>query len=289
MKRYCFLILGLIFLSSFVAQAQELNVMTFNIRFNNPNDGEHAWPHRKESVANCIAFYNVDIVGLQEAMHGQINDLKAALPDYEIIGVGRSDGKTGGEYSAIMYRRSRFTPSESGTFWLSENPESVGEKGWDAALERIVTWAKFKDKATKRTFVFANTHYDHVGKTARVESSKLLLSRMTQISGKLPLIVTGDFNAAASSEAIQHLTDAANPDRLTDTRTVAKVKYGPEWSFHGFNKRSVEQRRQTGIIDFIFVRGKVNTLRHAVIDGTDNGETCLSDHNPVFCTLTVEK
>jgi endonuclease/exonuclease/phosphatase family metal-dependent hydrolase len=289
MKRLCFILSGWMFLSGVVCQAQELHVMTFNIRLNTPKDGEHAWPHRKELVANCIAFHHADIVGLQEALHEQVNDLKALLPDYEMIGVGRSDGKTGGEYCAIMYRKSRLVLSESGTFWLSEHPDAVGKKGWDAAIERIVTWAKFKDKTTKRTFVFANTHYDHVGKTARMESSKLLMSKMAQIAGKLPLIVTGDFNSTASSEPIQYLTDAANPDRLTDSRTMAKVKYGPEWSYHGFNRFGVERLKQIGIVDFIFVRGKVNPLRHAVIDGSNPGGICFSDHHPVFCALTIEK
>lgn len=289
MKKLQLLIMVLFFLSGVVCSAQELNVMSFNIRFSTPNDGENAWTHRKESVAHCIAFYDVDIVGLQEALHEQVDDLKTAFPDYEIVGVGRLDGKTKGEYSAIMYRKSRFTISESGTFWLSENPEDVGKKGWDAACERIVSWAKIKDKKTKRSFVFANTHFDHVGKIARVESSKLLMSKMKQIAGKLPLIVTGDFNAPASHEAIRYMTDTANPDRLVDTRTIAKVKYGPEWSFHGFNKRTIEQRQQSGIIDFIFVRGKIKALRHGIIDGTDNGKTCLSDHHPAFCSLIIEK
>ncbi|MDR2425227.1 MAG: endonuclease/exonuclease/phosphatase family protein [Prevotellaceae bacterium] len=289
MKKLRFIISGLFFLWGIVCSAQELNVMSFNIRLNTPKDGENAWTHRKESAAKCIAFHNVDIVGLQEAQHNQVSDLQTALPDYEIIGVGRADGKTAGEYCAIAYRKSRFTVLESGTFWLSENSEAIGKKGWDAACERIVTWAKMKDKITKRTFVFANTHFDHVGQVARRESSKLLMDKMKQIADKLPLIVTGDFNARATDEAIQYLTDTAKPDKLVDSRTIAKIKYGPEWSYHGFNKLTIEQRKQAGIIDFIFLRGKIKALRHGIIDGTGDGTTCLSDHHPAFCSLIIEK
>jgi endonuclease/exonuclease/phosphatase family metal-dependent hydrolase len=263
----------------------KLNVMTFNIRLDTPVDSFNAWPNRKEFVAACIDFYETDIVGLQEVIHHQLDDLKHSLPQYEALGVGRYDGKTKGEYSAIMYRKDRFDALNSETFWLSENPAAVGVKGWDAACERIVTWGHFKDKQTGKDFYFANTHFDHIGKIARRESSKLLLSKLRKIAGNKPIIVTGDFNSASTNEAIKILTDKSDPERLLNTYDVSPLKYGPGWSFHDFGRMSLSRRE---IIDYIFIRGNIKTVRHGIIyDVKDNG-LYLSDHNPVLCTLIIE-
>ncbi|MDR0546784.1 MAG: endonuclease/exonuclease/phosphatase family protein [Dysgonamonadaceae bacterium] len=282
------IILFIFTLSSFacIGQNCELNVMTFNIRMDNASDGINVWQNRKEFAANCIAFYNADIVGLQEALHHQLNDLKQYLPDYESVGVGRQDGKTGGEYSAILYKKSRFDLIETETFWLSENPEAIGQKGWDAACERVVTWAKLKDRNSGRVFLFVNTHFDHIGQIARMESSKLLLSKIKQIAGGLPAIVTGDFNASATNEAIRFLTDKSNPDGLADTRELAPLKYGPSGSFHNFGRIPPENQ---SIIDYIFIKGNIQVLRYGILDDSIEGKIYLSDHNPVFCTVLVEK
>ncbi|MDR0559999.1 MAG: endonuclease/exonuclease/phosphatase family protein [Prevotellaceae bacterium] len=263
----------------------ELNVMTFNIRMDNASDGINVWQNRREFAANSIAFYNVDVAGLQEALHHQLNDLKQYLPDYESTGVGRQDGKTKGEYSAILYKKSRFELIATETFWLSENPEAIGKKGWDAACERIVTWAKLKDRVSGKVILFVNTHFDHVGKIARIESSKLLLSKIKQISDGLPTIVTGDFNASATNEAIARITDSSNPDRLVDTRDITPLKYGPEGSFHNFGKIPPEDR---SIIDYIFIKGNIQVLRHGIIDDSIDGKIYLSDHNPVLCQLIID-
>jgi endonuclease/exonuclease/phosphatase family metal-dependent hydrolase len=263
----------------------KLNVMTFNIRLDTPVDSFNAWPNRKEFAAACIDFYEADIVGLQEVLHHQLNDLKHYLPEYEALGVGRYDGKTRGEYSAIMYRKDRFEVLESETFWLSENPQAVGVKGWDAACERIVTWGHFKDKQTGKDFYLANTHFDHVGKVARRESSKLLLSKLNEIAKDKPVIVTGDFNSVSTNEAIKTLTNESNSGYLRNTHDIATLKYGPDWSFHNFGRTPLNRRM---IIDYIFVRGNIKANRHGIVyDVKDNG-LYLSDHNPVLCTLIVE-
>jgi endonuclease/exonuclease/phosphatase family metal-dependent hydrolase len=262
----------------------KLNVMTFNIRMDTPVDSFNAWPNRKEFAAACIDFYETDIVGLQEVLHHQLDDLKRFLPGYEALGAGRYDGKTQGEYSAIMYRKERFDVLESETFWLSENPQAVGVKGWDAACERIVTWAHFKDKQTGKDFYFANTHFDHVGKVARRESSTLLLSKLNEMTNDKPVIVTGDFNSVATGEAIKTLTDESSPGYLRNAYDLATLKYGPGWSFHNFGRTPLDRRV---IIDYIFVRGNVKISRHGIIyDVKDNG-LYLSDHNPVLCTIDL--
>ena len=192
MKKYLLLVFGSFQL---VLAAQDLQVMTFNIRLNIAVDSLNAWPYRKNKVASQVLFHDVHLLGVQEAQHDQMVDLKARLPKFKYVGGGRDDGKEKGEYSAIFYDTSRLQSLHSQTFWLSLTPEVPGSKSWDAAITRIVTWAKFKDRKTGKIFFAFNTHFDHLGKEARRESAKLLLQKVAAIAGNTPAIVTGDFNA----------------------------------------------------------------------------------------------
>src|SRR5258705_1409879 len=160
--------------------AQEFNVMTFNIRLNTAVDSLNAWPYRKDKVASQILFHKIDLLGIQEALHVQIMDLKERLPQYKYVGVGRDDGREKGEYSAIFYDTTRFQLLQGQTFWLSETPEEPGSKSWDAAYTRVVTWAKLKDRKTKKEFFAFNTHFDHMGQVARRESAKIVLKRVKE-------------------------------------------------------------------------------------------------------------
>ena len=168
---------------SLVARNRPLNKASYNIRCNNPGDGENAWPNRKERVKALILFHEYDVVGVQEARPEQMEDLQQ-MPGFASVGVGR-DGEAGGEFSAIFYRVDRIQVLDSGTFWLSETPEKVS-KGWDAALNRICTWAKMKDRATRRVFYFFNTHFDHIGPVARHKSAELLVARIRETAGSDP-------------------------------------------------------------------------------------------------------
>jgi endonuclease/exonuclease/phosphatase family metal-dependent hydrolase len=257
--------------------------MTFNVRYDNPHDSLNAWTYRKVHAANCIAFYGVDIAGLQEALRHQIQDFTSCLPDYGYLGVGRDDGKERGEYSAILYNKKRLDVLKNETFWLSEHPETPGEKGWDAACPRVVTWALLRDKASGKEFYVFNTHFDHIGKTARRESSKMLLTKVKEIAQGKNAIITGDFNATADDEVIEMLTDKTNPDSFTDTRTVAPIRYGADYTWHGFGRG-----KSRSIIDFIFVKGNNIKVRKNGILSEKPDNTYLSDHNPVLCTLNVE-
>lgn len=158
-----------------------ISVMSYNIRYNNPADGINNWDNRRSLVVSTIRFHEADIIGLQEAMRNQLDNLSDDMPEYAWFGVCRNDGtmdpKPDGEFSAILYRKDRFELLEGNTFWLSEHPDVVGVKGWDAALPRIVTWVKLKDKQSKTGYFF-NTHFDHMGESARVESAKLLLQNL---------------------------------------------------------------------------------------------------------------
>lgn len=263
------------------SKAEPIHVMSFNIRYDNPEDSLDNWKYRKDRAANAIRFYDADVVGTQEVLHNQLEDLKQRLPEYGVVGVGREDGKEKGEYSALWYKASRFDLLDSGNFWLSETPEVPGSRGWDGACERIASWAKLKDKTSGKEFFALNTHLDHVGVVARREGITLILDRVNQLSGGLPVIVTGDFNSEPESDVIKHVTDPANPEHLTDSRQASPIVYGPAWSFHDFGKIPYERRP---LIDYVFVRNGFKVLRYGVLAETEN-EAFLSDHAPVLVTL----
>ena len=284
MKKSFFTLLFLSILSSLTAQ-KHLNVMTFNIRYSTLRDSANAWLYRKDNAAAQILFHETHIVGVQEALHEQIVDLKDRMPRFKSVGVGRDDGKTKGEYSAILYDTTRLTVLESQTFWLSETPSVAGSKSWDAAITRIVTWAKMKDKLTKKTFFVFNTHFDHIGKVARRESAKLLLAQVNKIAGTSQAIITGDFNAHPVDEPIQVIVDAANPLKLLDTKALSATgHYGPTGTFNGFQAKETSDKP----IDYIFLNKKIPVLQHATLSQTWGG-LFSSDHFPVFARVLIDK
>ena len=184
-----------------------LNVMTFNIRLDVASDSLNSWEYRKDNAAQMVSYYAPDIVGMQEVLKNQLEDLKSSLPEYTQLGVGRADGKEKGEYCPLFYKTERFDLVDYGNFGMSETPDSIGVKGWDAACERITTWAILKDKASGKQIAAFNTHFDHMGQVARRESATLILEKMKQIAGKLPVVLTGDFNGELDSDPIRLLTE----------------------------------------------------------------------------------
>lgn len=265
-------------------EGARINVMSYNLRYDNEGDKENQWKFRKDLAAKLVTFHEVDIFGSQEVLNNQLNDMLDRLPGYAYVGVGREDGKTKGEYSPIFYRKDRFELEKSGNFWLAEDINAVGKKGWDAACERVATWAILKDKVSGKRLFFLNTHLDHVGEVARHEGASLVLEQSKVLSEGLPIIVTGDFNAEPSDEPIKVLTDPSDDRHLMHTRSVAGFTYGPEWSFHDYGKIPYDKRP---FIDYIFVKGAIKVLRHAVLTDTLN-EVYPSDHCPVISTLVIE-
>jgi endonuclease/exonuclease/phosphatase family metal-dependent hydrolase len=281
MKKWFALVTALI-ISGLVTAQDYLNVMTFNIRYNNPGDSANAWPFRKDKVASQIVFHQAHIVGMQEALHGQVNDLQERLPQYKFVGIGR-DGGEKGEYSAIFYDTTRLQLLSSQTFWLSQQPHVVASVGWDAALTRVVTWAKFKDRKTKKIFYHFNTHFDHRGKNARRESASLLLQQVQSIAGKTVSITTGDFNARPADEPIRVIVDSSSQLRLTDSKQVSLTPhYGPTGTFNGFGPKETEEVP----IDYIFIKNGGKVLQHATLSQTWGGRFS-SDHFPVFARIIL--
>ena len=260
-----------------------LRVMTYNIRMDNAGDGDNQWKFRKDLAAGMVKFHEVDIFGAQEVLHHQLTDLLDRLPGFAYVGVGREDGKTKGEYAPIFYRKDRFTVEKSGNFWLAEDMDAVGKKGWDAACERVATWAILKDKNTGKRLFFLNTHLDHVGKVARHEGARLVIGQAAKLSEGLPVIVTGDFNATPDDEPIQVLVNKSDERHLTHTRDIAELKYGPEWTFHNYGRIPLGDRSW---IDYIFVKGDFKVYSNGVITDTLN-HLYPSDHCPVMSVIEI--
>jgi endonuclease/exonuclease/phosphatase family metal-dependent hydrolase len=255
-----------------------VRVMTFNIRYDTPNDNENAWPHRREAVAELIDYFAPDILGVQEALMHQYGELRDALPGYTTYGVGRDDGEQGGESAPIFVRADRFNVIERGTFWLSTTPE-VPSVGWDAALPRIASWLRLQDKQSGARFLVVNTHFDHLGVEAREESSKLLrewfIANAQDGENK---VLTGDFNTPPSSVAFAALVAGGH---LRNTRAISKTPpYGPAGTFTAFDiNRSDEEP-----IDHVFVGVGFDVLRHVVVTQHSGGRL-PSDHYPVMTDL----
>jgi endonuclease/exonuclease/phosphatase family metal-dependent hydrolase len=262
---------------------KSINVMSFNIRYDNPGDKQNSWQNRKEMAAATIRFHKVDIAGLQEALHHQVKDLETLLPEYGWFGVGRDDGREAGEYVPVFYLKDRFTILHQSTFWLSDTHEKPG-KAWDAACPRIVTWGKIEDIRTGKTFFFFNTHFDHMGETARIKSAELLLDKIDKTIGDHPVILTGDFNCTEKDRPYKILTtDKGQIPGLADVRYQTKSRpYGSDQTFNGFRSTILPDRR----IDFIFVQKTYPVLRCGTISERWDGRF-VSDHNAVLAEIDL--
>ncbi len=273
------LFLGLLFGSNLLF-SQDLKVMTYNIRLSLESDKENSWDNRKQDALALMNYYHPDYFGVQEAVPQQMTDIKTGLKDYDYVGVGRDDGKNQGEYSAIFYDKNKLDVLKSGTFWLSETPEKPS-KGWDAAYNRVCTYALFKLKKSGKMFYAFNVHFDHVGNIARVNSSKLILEKIKELNTEnLPLTLTGDFNLTGETEPIKIISKS-----LDNTYYHSKKPhYGPKGTFTAFDVNTVPKER----IDYIFVKGfETETIRTI----NDRRENLLypSDHFPILVEISFKK
>ncbi|MEM7146816.1 MAG: sulfatase-like hydrolase/transferase [Verrucomicrobiota bacterium] len=261
-------------------------VMSFNIRYDNPKDGPNAWPKRKDFVVDTITTYNPHLLGLQEVVKHQGDFLESKLPDYHFVGVGRNDGKDDGEFVPIMFRKDAFDLVDEGHFWLSESPDQPGSKSWDSSLPRIVTWTKLKPKdpaASAPNILFANTHFDHRGKQARLESAKLVRAKLQEIAGKdTPVIITGDFNTTELLEPYAVLV-GSEPGQLIDSHRAAHPTPDPEeTTATGFTAPKPGRR-----IDWILHSPHLKTTDAAINETISDEGRYPSDHFPVEATVQL--
>lgn len=281
-------LIGTLFLLPLMVHSQILNlkVITFNIRFNNPNDGPFAWERRKPLVFDIIQQETPEILGIQEALHDQVIDLQHVLPGYQWVGSGRDDGKELGEFNPIFFNSTRFVIKDNGTFWLSETPNKPGSRSWNSACNRIVTWVKLYDRQfRKKLFVF-NTHFDHLSKEARVESAYLLISAIKQIARDNWVIVTGDFNDIEGSPMYKILTGSTLENSLMNTSRISrKEPVGPSYTFIGFPFKPEDGNT----IDFIFTKNNrsATVIEHRISTYNFQGRY-PSDHLPVIVNFELK-
>lgn len=254
-----------------------IDVMTFNIRLDTPNDGPNAWPERAPMVADFVNDQIPDLLGMQEVLYHQYRYLDSALIGYGSVTAGRDDGLRAGEACPVFYRLGRFDRLNKGTFWLSETPDVPGSIGWGAALTRVATWARLYDKVKSDTLLFFNTHFDHISDSGRVMSSGVLLDMVRQIAGDNRFVITGDFNALPESLAIERMKEG---DLAVDSYLITETPpAGVSYTFNGW-----KDEPGAGRIDYIFVRNGMKVMSHAthrvIMDGV-----FISDHWPVTAVI----
>ena len=257
-------------------------MMTYNLRFDQIEDDQNQWMFRKDRLIKLIQDHAPDLLGVQEPLPEQVADLKAALPEFDEYGVGRDDGDSQGEFNAIFYRFARFELLDKGTFWLSQTSEVPGSKSWDANRTRICGWVKLRDRQTEQILYHFNTHFDHIGATARLESARLLLDRIQKIAdSSTSVILTGDFNTGLDSDPYRMIvTNSALQDAINLTETPHD---GPNGTWATFSVAEKIGDR----IDFIFVTPQnIRVLKHAILTDS-NGENYPSDHLPVLAELAI--
>jgi len=255
-----------------------IRICTYNIRYASPRDGDDIWINRKESVAKFLSDF--DVMGLQEVTANQFEDLRERLPEFSSYGLGRDDGRLGGESAAVFFRRDRFVPLAQGTIWLGEDPTAVGQKSWDAAMPRTMTWMVLRDQETSGVFVFANTHFDHVGKLARQRSGELIADFLSNRFDSLPTILLGDFNCLPGSPP-----HAAISNAFRDVHQIKSVApQGPDSTWCGF-KEIVLGRR----IDHVFINNQLVLDSVSVLDPKTPSGRFASDHLPVTALVRLKK
>jgi len=250
--------------------------MTYNIRYDNPEDGENQWQERKGEVCALLNYYQPDVFGLQEALNHQRSYIHDCLNGYLSVGIGRDGEGRDSEATPIFYRAASLILLETETFWLSPTPD-VPSKGWDAALNRIATYAKFQEKSSGAVFHVFNTHFDHIGSQAREHSAHLLLSKIKQM-GLIDqkLIIMGDFNCEDSDPPYGTLSTALDDAFLNGVRS----SYGPLGTWNDFETDTPITRR----IDYIFTKNsEVQFCRH--IDDRRKNNLQVSDHLPVLAEI----
>jgi endonuclease/exonuclease/phosphatase family metal-dependent hydrolase len=260
------------------AQTQDLRVMSFNIRYGTADDGDDRWPLRSDLLVRVVRDFDPAILGVQEALRFQLDEMRADLGRYAEAGVGRDDGVTRGEYSAILFDTARVELVEQGTFWFSDSPTAPGSVSWGNTIPRICTWARFRDRVAGGTFYVYNVHWDHLSQPSRERSAALLLERIAARTPADPVIVLGDFNAGEANPAFASLTTSAAVP-LRDTFRVLHADSTFVGTFHGFDGGSDGEK-----IDAVLASAGWDVRSAAIVRTAAEGRY-PSDHYPVTAVL----
>ena len=274
-------------------RAMEVTLVSFNIRYETSADGAwRAWSKRLPHVVAAVRQMNPDVMGVQEALHGQVEDLRKSLPDYSFYGVGRDDGKTKGETCGIFYRKAKYRAdlSDAGTFWLSATPEVAGSKTWGNEIPRIATWLRLVEIASGKGFTLFNTHWDHQHQGSREKASILLAERIAARHHRSePVALLGDFNATEGNPAVDGLAGRAvaaagfpqNHKPLVDTYHSMHPQEKNRSTFNNWGNRRTGWNK----LDHILCSSPCK-VRRAEIIYPPEGEHPPSDHFPVRSEIT---
>ena len=267
------------------APAPPLDVMSFNVRYGTAPDGENSWTARRELVRRVIRTVAPDLLGVQEALRFQLDEIAPAMPHSGEVGVGRDDGIQAGEYAAILYDTTRLTVLAHGTFWLSDTPDVPGSMTWGNQYPRLVTWARFRDAASAAVFLALNTHWDHESQHARERGARQIVEWLAiHAASAEPVLLMGDFNANADNPAIRMLLGAATPGVvLTDTYRAVHGEASGVSTFHAFTGNPSGDR-----IDAIFASPHWRILDAAIVRTSADGRY-PSDHFPVTARVRVRR
>lgn len=277
-RKSIILLIYLTFLVIVNSDSQTFTTISCNIRYHNPADGANNWHQRKVELTDFLIDHQPLFLGVQEALHQQVLFMDSVMENYTYVGVGRDDGKLGGEFAPVFYDSTKVKLLSSNTVWLSETADTVSV-GWDAALPRICSYGLFEIKSTQQKIWVFNTHFDHMGEIARAESAKVLLNQIAKENkAQYPVILMGDFNCTEKSVPIQNILS-----QFEDAKDVATLPFESiQGTFNGFDTLSMPEK----CIDFIFVKGiHVKSLEHPITK-TKNG-LWLSDHLPVVGVLEL--
>jgi len=259
-------------------QGQSVKVMSYNIRVDFGGDGENNWEFRRDFLVDQIRYYAPDFIGTQEGKLHQLEYIQGILKQYGRVGRGRDNSENQGEFSAILYDKTRFTLISENTFWLSETPDIPESKSWETAYPRICTYGLFEDRKSKKRFYVFNTHMDHISEPARENGAKLILKKIGEINvKKLPVVVTGDFNSEMTTGAYKSLAAGLN-----DARNVSKSKpFGPSGTFNGFRHNEPVKL----LIDYIFVSKENTEVSDFAVLSDSRDCRYPSDHLPVLAGI----
>ena len=254
---------------------ESTSIVTFNIRYASPSDGENRWQFRRQTISEFLGGF--DIICLQEVLPLQLEHLVQALRKHEHYAVGRDDGGHEGEHCAIFFRSDAFRLVNADTFWLSPPPASPGSLGWDAVCTRIVSWTRLQHLKSNQELLVFNTHFDHQGDEARKQSALLLVRKIRQLTGGAAVLLAGDFNDIPNSVCYQRLHQQSIGDQieLRDAGALAKQRVGPVGTWNGF--RQLQPRR----IDYIFASDNLQILRYETHLLRAAEDRFASDHLPV--------
>ncbi|MFS4456687.1 endonuclease/exonuclease/phosphatase family protein [Maribacter sp. 2304DJ31-5] len=260
-----------------ILTAQDVDVMSYNIKYDNVNDTVNNWNGRKQAVVDLINHYEPEFIGMQEVLYGQLKYLIDNLINYKYIGAGRDDGKLKGEFSPILYDVSKYELLKSKTFWLSETSDKISI-GWDAVIARICTYGLFKNRITKQKLYIFNTHFDHIGKIAREKSAILIAKKISELNtDNFPVVLMGDLNLTPDETPIQYLQRVYSDGQAITERPF----YGPKGTFNGFDPNMDVDKR----IDYIFTKN-LNVKSYIHIDDRMENNKHISDHLPVFSRVS---